>query len=227
MDGDEAQDDPFGVQLEWPDELLSEPYEPATRDASAADAVTPPRRDPGPPTAFVAPAGAMTTPAAPTEVASGASVAPPTSPEPLRLENDLIVMLAKVVARVDALSSTTATFRNLVSDRVSEFTERVVQVASDTAADVEMQRRLAVKDMGDLRSGMAWTNAAVDALTASVAALAGDVERVSQELGSQLERVAEEVQTLRRRTAVRSRATAGTEPDEKPAPPPRRPKPRR
>jgi hypothetical protein len=204
VDGDEAQDDPFGVQLEWPDEQLGEPFEASSRDdaADAAPAPAPaPASPPAPaePTPFRAPAPEPT-------LATPIVERPPGELAAALGEEDVAVVLARVLARVDALTSATTTFRNVVSDRVSEYTERVVQVASGTAADLEEQRRLAQRDMTEVRTGVANAHAAIDRLARSVDALAAEVERISTDLGGQLDRVVDEVQTMRRRTAVRSAA---------------------
>jgi hypothetical protein len=218
VEGDEAQDDPFGVQLEWPEEQLAEPYEPPARESAPAPA-PPPATSFAPPGAVpMAPTPVRAAPASPDPVGRDAVAADPRSEGASPASDEVQLVLGKVVARVDALTAATTTFRNLVSDRVSEYTERVVQVVSGTVADIDEQRRLSERDMTQLRSGMARANAAIDRLTASVDTLAAEIDRVAGELGSQLDRVTDEVQTLRRRTAVRSRSVADAEDDVPPSP---------
>ena len=214
-------EDPFGVRLEWPEELIGAPMDrpAASMDrptAASEDAAEPPapEEDAWSPPPSPAPAASPAPPPRPEP-----EVAPP-RPAPDDASRELI---AGVVARVEALTAATVTFRNLVSDRVSEYTERVIQATAATAAEADEQRRTNERALAELRSGLTRTNAAVERLAAAVEAVPSELERISTDLAAQLERVADEVQTLRRRTAVRPRAAVGDRSDEEAAPKPRRP----
>ena len=238
MEPDESPDiddseDPFGVRLEWPEELVGAPL-----DRPAAD-----------PQATAAPSPAVLEPAAARQAASSWApptpeppplVSPPPAPDPERspapapsapplgapspvLSEESREVLAGVVARVEALTAATVTFRNLVSDRVSEYTERVIQATAAAAAEADEQRRMNDRALADIRTGLARTNAAVERLAATVDGLPAELERVAADLSAQLDRVTDEVQTLRRRTAVRPRSAGRAELADDEAPPPRRP----
>lgn len=239
MEPDETNDiddpeDPFGVRLEWPEELVGAPLDRPVAAEPPATATTS--------TAVVEPAAARQAPSswAPPTPAPPPLVSPPPAPEPEPepaptpaapplaapppvLSEESREVLAGVVARVEALTAATVTFRNLVSDRVSEYTERVIQATAAAAAEADEQRRMNDRALADLRTGLARTNAAVERLAATVEELPSELDRVAGELGTQLERVIDEVQTLRRRTAVRPRATGRDEPADDDAPRPRRP----
>jgi hypothetical protein len=235
VEPDDAHDiddseDPFGVRLEWPEELLGAPMDRPATDAPTASTTAVARQSPAPEETSWAPAtpappplGApQPSPEAARDPEQPASAAPPSGPSPILSEESREV-LAGVVARVEALTAATVTFRNLVSDRVSEYTERVIQATAAAAAEADEQRRMNDRTLADIRTGLARSNAAVERLAATVEALPSELDRVAAELGAKLERVADEVQTLRRRTAVRPRAATRGDVGEDDAPPPRRP----
>ena len=111
--------------------------------------------------------------------------------------------LAAVAARVDALASATVTFRNIVSDRVSETFMRTAELVSEQAAATAATRRDVARCLD-----------AVAAVTDRVSSIEAELVAHRSEVMAALDAIADEVHGLRRRTPVRAAKPAKLDDDE-------------
>jgi uncharacterized protein YoxC len=126
--------------------------------------------------------------------------------------DSLQAALASIALRIDALTSTTSTFRNLVSDRITDYAEQVGRLASASASELEDYRHLHERAQDNIRRSVAEAednirrlsrsvgdlDAKVGALIAAVREsgdavdqLASERDQLSDTLGRGLERVEE------------------------------------
>lgn len=213
MEDAEPEDDPFGVELEWPDEQLGKPFEPPS-GAEAENREAAPEQ------------GARPEDTAPIP----RTVLPPVEPLPVMLDpeplaaavqrlqtgdgdaTDLSTLLARIVARIDTLTVTISTYRNLTSERVSGYTERVAQMVTHVTRDAEEYRRFTGVSLDELRRDLGAVTATLDRVAASVEVATREMSETRAQLSARLDGLTNEVQTIRRRTSVRPR-TAGSEED--------------
>jgi chemosensory pili system protein ChpA (sensor histidine kinase/response regulator) len=65
--------------------------------------------------------------------------------------DSLQAALASIALRIDALTSTTSTFRNLVSDRITDYAEQVGRLGNSAAADLDDYRHLHERAIDQIR----------------------------------------------------------------------------
>lgn len=65
--------------------------------------------------------------------------------------DSLQAALASIALRIDALTSTTSTFRNLVSDRITDYAEQVGRLATSAAGDLDDYRHLHERAIDQIR----------------------------------------------------------------------------
>jgi chromosome segregation ATPase len=65
--------------------------------------------------------------------------------------DSLQAALASIALRIDALTSTTSTFRNLVSDRITDYAEQVGRLAASAAGDLDDYRHLHERALEQIR----------------------------------------------------------------------------
>ncbi len=65
--------------------------------------------------------------------------------------DSLQAALASIALRIDALTSTTSTFRNLVSDRITDYAEQVGRLAANAAGDLDDYRHLHERALEQIR----------------------------------------------------------------------------
>ncbi len=65
--------------------------------------------------------------------------------------DSLQAALASIALRIDALTSTTSTFRNLVSDRITDYAEQVGRLATGAAGDLDDYRHLHERALEQIR----------------------------------------------------------------------------
>ncbi len=65
--------------------------------------------------------------------------------------DSLQAALASIALRIDALTSTTSTFRNLVSDRLTDYAEQVGRLAAGAASDLDDYRHLHERSLEQIR----------------------------------------------------------------------------
>lgn len=227
-----AERDQFGFRLEWPADALLEPFE-AEESEQVDDEVDDETEDTS--LSPYAPGGSAPPSAAPTAAASTIAPPPPPRPTPplaprpkpvpatpaIALD-DPVAGLAAVVARVEALSSTTVTFRNAIADQVTDYTHRVSQAMAEQAAEVDRAVRAQDHAVRDLGGQLGQLTADLGAVLAAVDGLVVGLAELRAEMQASLDGISDEVRTLRRRTAVKPRAGAGDE--DRPAPARRQPR---
>ncbi|MEY2477463.1 MAG: hypothetical protein QOG87_2778 [Actinomycetota bacterium] len=119
--------------------------------------------------------------------------------------------LAAIAARVDVLSSTTVTFRNLVSDRYQEQTRWVSELMTETTAEISRVTRVQERAVADLRTQLDEVWRLLLEVSASTDTLAAAFDAHVANTGSALASLAEELKGIRRRTPVRSRPVSDAE----------------
>jgi hypothetical protein len=184
----DGSDEEFGVRLDWPADPIGEPYEPVeAKDAAGADAEV----DYRPPTAL------------PAERVHEAPVLPRF--EQISADLDTGEALARIAARVDALTAVTATFRNHLADRVSGAESRLVgllQMRTDGWTQIEAR----------LDETLRGLHRRMDDLTSTLSELV----ELHAETDAAIVALTEDVHGLRRRISLRGRGSeadqAGNEP---------------
>jgi hypothetical protein len=118
--------------------------------------------------------------------------------------------LAAIAARVDVLTATTTTFRNMVSDQVNSYVHHTREMVADLVgrnAEARADARTIVQigaDVAACREGLRDMSAALEELT----------DKVTHQIGAivvGLERLTDEVTAIRRRTPVRAREATSSE----------------
>jgi len=218
---DRGDDEDFGVRLDWPADAFADPYDgpgpgPAVDEPEPVDgpAFAPPSEPPKP---RATPPVMPVTPTPPSMADALAGVADAGGP-------GLSRALAAIAARVDVLSSTTVTFRNLVSDRYQEQTRWVSELMSETTAEIARATRVQERAVNELRTQVEEVWRLLLEMSASTTALAAAFDAHVTETGAALAGITEELQGIRRRMQVRSRPASDAD-DAAPAParrPPRR-----
>ncbi|MGI8492704.1 MAG: hypothetical protein ACR2NJ_08100 [Acidimicrobiales bacterium] len=99
--------------------------------------------------------------------------------------------LASIALRIDTLTTTTTTFRTLMSDRLTDYGEQVNRAQSTTSRDVDEYRRLQERALADIEAALSETEASVHRLDRTTASVATKVEAVTADLESQLDRLGE------------------------------------
>ena len=69
--------------------------------------------------------------------------------------DSLQAALASIALRIDALTSTTSTFRNLVSDRLTDYADQVGRMAAGAAGDLDDYRHLHERSLEQIRRSVA------------------------------------------------------------------------
>ncbi|MEY2565768.1 MAG: hypothetical protein QOE35_297 [Actinomycetota bacterium] len=187
-----APRDQDGFRLAWPANETVEPFQPRDqpRDdqpepddaAQGAEPWVPPARDPAP-----APAASL----------------PLRDAAPSLDGGDTVAALAAVAARVDVLSSATVTFRNVVADKVSDYTERVSHAIAEHSSALEQAMKGRDRVIGEIGSDLHSLSTRLHQLEGSVEELTDLLGVFRSEVNGTLESIADQVQALRRRTAVR------------------------
>jgi hypothetical protein len=205
-------EDDFGVQLEWPADAGGDPFDLPDRDAS----------EPSPPDEPAAPPPPVDDPSAwrppppeprydpPPRIDPAPSMGPALTSLPAGAEG-LGPLLAAVAARVDALSTVTVTFRNLMSDHVAHQGQRLESALREQAVENEEHRRRQDEAMRQLREELRGIAAEVRQLTAAVQAGASGGQG---DLRATLTELLDEVRSLRRRTPVRPRGQGALDADQ-------------
>lgn len=213
--GSPADRDQFGFRLEWPADALLEPFEAEEAESVDAEVADDAEATPLSPYAPGGSAAAVTPAASPRPEPRPA---PPLPPRPKTLPatpaialDDPVAGLAAVVARVEALSSTTVTFRNAIADQVTDYTHRVSQAMAEQAAEVDRAVRAQDHAVRDLGGQLGQLTADLGAVLAAVDGLVVGLAELRAEMQASLDGISDEVRTLRRRTAVKPRAAAGDE----------------
>ena len=86
--------------------------------------------------------------------------------------DSLQAALASIALRIDALTSTTSTFRNLISDRVSDYADQVGRFSTSAASDLEDYRQLHERSLDEIRRNVSDTDENIRRLGRTV----GDLE---------------------------------------------------
>lgn len=212
--GSARDEDDFGVQLEWPADAGGDPFDLPDREIPEAAAE---ERAPSPPAAPEDPSAWRSPPAPPSpaprydpppRVEPAPSMGPALTSLPVGAEG-VGPLLAAVAARVDALSTVTVTFRNLMSDHVAEQGQRLESALREQAVEGEEHRRRQDEAVRQLREELRGVAAEVRQLAALLqAGSAGS--NGSDQIQETLTELLDEVRSLRRRTPVRSRAQASS-----------------
>ena len=82
--------------------------------------------------------------------------------------DSLQAALASIALRIDALTSTTSTFRNLVSDRITDYAEQVGRLAASAAGDLDDYRHLHERALEQIRRSVGEAEDNIRRLTRSV-----------------------------------------------------------
>jgi hypothetical protein len=122
--------------------------------------------------------------------------------------DDFAGALAAVAARVDSLTAVTVTFRDFLSSRMHETSERVLGAALAGAENAQRALRLTEQTGADFRRTFEALDSAVERLAGAVDELTAEVAAQHKDLAGTVADLAEEVRVLRRRTTVRGRSAA-------------------
>ena len=205
MEPREDPDDELSVRLQWPADDMDPGdavrFEPPQAEPPEEQAETPAEADPEPvewatstPTPAPAPAAADVV-MPPGEVAHGVEDA-----------------LGAITARLDSLTSVTTTFRNMISDRMGRYEAQFGRLADSIAGDLDDERQWLEQALGILHHGVSETVDAIRRIATTVDELATEVAGFQEETSAAIAVLTDEVQGLRRRTTVRSKAGGGLEP---------------
>ncbi len=82
--------------------------------------------------------------------------------------DSLQAALASIALRIDALTSTTSTFRNLISDRITDYAEQVGRLGASAAGDLDDYRHLHERALEQIRRSVAEAEDNIRRLTRSV-----------------------------------------------------------
>lgn len=97
--------------------------------------------------------------------------------------DSLQAALASIALRIDALTSTTSTFRNLISDRITDYAEQVGRLGASAAGDLDDYRHLHER--------------ALDQIRRSVGEAEDNIRRLSRSVGDMDSKVAALVAAVR------------------------------
>ena len=182
----EGAEEDLGVRLEWPMDPIGEPFAPP----DAGDAEAPPEEAPR----VAAPPYAAVTPSRPSRPAAMESLPSMASALAEQPSAEGVATLAAIAARVDVLAAVTTTFRNQLADRISQTEDHLSEL-------VHLQRE--VPAGLETRVGRR-----LDQIEAAVAGAVRTMSDVSTAVGGiqeALAALAEDVQGVRRRVAMRGR----------------------
>ncbi|HWG73078.1 MAG TPA: hypothetical protein VG184_03375 [Acidimicrobiales bacterium] len=106
--------------------------------------------------------------------------------------------LSEITLRLDALSLATTTFRSLVSDRLTDYTDQVARAQAITGRDFEDSRREYERTVHDLERALKESDEGLRWLQRGIQQLAGRMDqvattRVVEQVGGSLQRVVEQV----------------------------------
>jgi uncharacterized protein YoxC len=82
--------------------------------------------------------------------------------------DSLQAALASIALRIDALTSTTSTFRNLISDRITDYAEQVGRLGASAAGDLDDYRHLHERALEQIRRSVGEAEDNIRRLTRSV-----------------------------------------------------------
>jgi hypothetical protein len=82
--------------------------------------------------------------------------------------DSLQAALASIALRIDALTSTTSTFRNLISDRITDYAEQVGRLGASAAGDLDDYRHLHERALEQIRRSVGDAEDNIRRLTRSV-----------------------------------------------------------
>ncbi|MDQ2754763.1 MAG: hypothetical protein M3R71_04350 [Actinomycetota bacterium] len=177
MDDGEAPDD-LDVRLQWPE---GQSANPELRPQGSTLPPAPARSEGGP---------ARETPVA----ATGRKGSPPARTVAPRQElvvaartEALQAALASIAMRVDALTSTTTTFRTLVSDRLTDYGEQVARAQSSVVRDLDEYRRTQDRALTDIDNALTESEAAIHRLDRATGTVATKLDETIGMLSARLD----------------------------------------
>jgi len=103
---------------------------------------------------------------------------------------------ASIAIRLDALASATTMLRTVVSDRLSDYSERVERAQSAGGRDLDDHRRLQERSLSDIRAALSASEEALSVLKRASASLLDKLGEIDTNQEGRLDRVSQHIEQL-------------------------------